>query len=134
MTLCITAFQTAQHDKSQSDQDQEGHNILVDALNSGLYKKALTKELATRLNVADLDTYIKDVGLFEFHPEISNVTRLWRMSFPEALADAVINGNHQRLSEIVIDIFQDDISENRCSIESEFDENPWVIEEVLNAN
>ena len=134
MTLCITDFATTQFEKSQADRDELGEAILTDAVRSGKYKKALTKEIGTRLNVADLNTFIKDVGLYDIPDNYSNVTRLWRLSFPEALADAAINGNHQRLSEIVQDIFHDDICENRCSIESEFDNNPWKIQEVLNAS
>ena len=97
----------------------------------GAIAKALALELGTRLNLADLDTYIKEFGLYKIPLNYSNFSRNWRKSFPSALADAAVNGNHARLSKIVIDIFSADIVENRTAIQDEFEENPWKISEVL---
>ena len=130
MTLCITDFATTQFDKSQADRDELGEAILADAILSGEYKRAFNKRVAENLRLDDLDEFIADNGLFTIPPSYGNFYHNFRHSIYRALAE----GDEQRCGQIMLEIFKPIIDEKRNETEQEFDENPWLIEEVLNAS
>ena len=130
MAFCSASQAATDYDKSQSDRDDYGQGILDQAKRDGDYDKAFSKQLAENLRLDDLDSFIAENGLFNIPPSYGNFYHNFRYSIYRALAE----GDEKRLGQIMLEIFKPIIDEKREETEQELDENPWLIQEVLNAN
>ena len=116
-------------DASEANRDHLGDGILKDAIRDGSYKTAVNKEIATRLRLSELEELLNDIDLYDIPKDASAVYTIWRYSLAEAIAD----DNAHKVGSIFLEIFEPKILELKSEIENEIEENPWKIEEILNA-
>lgn len=123
-------FADTLRDATESQRDDLGQGILDQAKEDGDYDKAFTKQLANNLRHDDLDSFIAENGLFTIPPSYGNFYHNFRYSIYRVLAE----GDEQRLGQIMLEVFKPIIEEKRNETEHELEQNPWLIEEVLNAD
>ena len=128
MTYCRVDEAATDHDKSQSDINKLGEDILKDAYRDGSYQTAVNKELATRLRLFEIHDFIVDLDLYDIPTDASQFYTIWRYSLAEAIAD----GNAQKVGSIFLEIFEPQVLELKVEVENELKNNPWKIERVLN--
>ena len=128
MTYCRVDEAATDHDKSQSDINKLGEDILKDAIRDGSYQTAVNKELATRLRLFEIHDFIVDLDLYDIPEDASKFHTIWRYSLAEAIAD----GNAHKVGSIFLEIFEPQVLELKSDVENELKNNPWKIERVLN--
>lgn len=123
-------FADTMRDASEANRDQLGDGILKDA-NRDLYpnktqfNNALQKELSQRFTM----TYIQEHIVDAMNDPCGNFFRVRLQQLPEAILS-----DDELLSAILMrSVFQAIKKPLVAEIENEFEENPWRIEEVLNA-
>lgn len=131
MAYCSASQAATNYDKSQSDRDDYGEAILTDAQrdlypNKTLFNMALQKELSQRLTMTHIQEHIVDA----MNDPCGNFFRIRLEQLPEAILD-----DDELLSAILMRSVWQAIKKPLINeIKNEFEDNPWKIEEVLNAN